>query len=76
MGQVQNGPLYINYRNSSQKNKAENEKAYGLLRFAKSTLLVQLTFIKLERSKHENFNFVDLLSFLFLFLNVHHAYVP
>ena len=66
MGQVQNGRLYIRYRSSSHKNEAEERKKLteyiSLLYIAKSTLKTLLTFSKVEKTKHESFNFVLLLS--------------
>ena len=78
MGQVQNGHLYIMYRRSSQKNEAEERKKLteyiSLLLIAKSTLKTPLTFIKVDKTKHENFDLVYLLSssFFFCFFSVKH----
>ena len=72
MGQVQNGRLYFRYRSSSQKNEAEErKKTYRIhlfaLYIAKSTLKTPLTFSKVEKTKHANFDFVHLLSSSSLF---------
>ena len=62
MRQIQNSRLYI--RSSSQKNKTEEWKrlqSTSLWYFiAKSAVQVQLIVNKLEKTKHENFNFVNL----------------
>ena len=60
-GAGSNGHLYIRYRSSYQKNKAEECKSLqttSLCYFiAKSTQTFPLTFIKLEKTKHENFGY-------------------
>ena len=69
MGQVQNGWLYIRYRSSSEKNKAEKLKRLQTTSLcysnAKSTLKVLLTFNRVEKTKLEKFDFVHFLSFFF-----------
>ena len=73
MAEVQNGRLYIRYRSNSQKTKQRGEKSLQTTSLcysiAKSTLKTPLTFSKVDKTKHENFDFVHLLSssfFLFL----------
>ena len=65
-GQVQNDRLCIRYRRNPQKIKAEEAKSLHATSLCysntKSTLLVPLTFIKFEKTKHKNSNFVHLLS--------------
>ena len=68
MGLVQNCSVYIRYTSCCLKNQAEECKTLTdtslCCSSAKSTLLAPLTFIKFEKTKHENFNFVH-LSFFF-----------
>ena len=65
MAQVQNGRLYIRYRSNSQKTKQRSEKSLQTTSFcysiAKSVLKTPLTFNKVKKTKHENFDFVHLL---------------
>ena len=74
MAQVQNGRLYIRYRSSShKKTKQRSEKKLtdyitSLFYIAKSTLKTPLTFSKVEKTQHENFDFVHLLSSFLLLL--------
>ena len=73
MAQVQNGRLYIRYRSNSQKKtKQRSEKSVQTTTLcysiAKSTLKTPLTFSKVKKTKHENFDFVHLLSSSFFFL--------
>ena len=66
--QVQNGCLYIRYRNNSMKNKAAESKSLQTIStssIAKPTLYVPLTFNKVEKTKHEYFDFVHLVSLSF-----------
>ena len=66
MAKVQNGRLYIRYRSNSQKTKQRSEKSLQTTSLcysiAKSTLKTPLRFSKVEKTKHENFDFVHLLS--------------
>ena len=67
MVQVQNGLLYIRYRsNSPKKTKQRSDKSLKTTSLcysiAKSTLKTLLTFSKVEKTKHEIFDFVYLLS--------------
>ena len=73
MGQVQNGCLYKRYMSSSQKTEAEEFKDFtnhfALIHSnAKSTPFVPLNITKLDKSKHENFDFVHFIIILFLHL--------
>ena len=74
MEQVQNGRLYIRYRSNSQKNEAEEWKCFQTTSicysFAKSSLKSLINFSKVEKTKHENFDFVHLLSSSFFFFLV------
>ena len=67
MGQAQNGHLYIRYRSSSKKMRQRSSKSLQTtsLRYsnAKSSPKALPTFSKVEKTKLENFNFVQLLSF-------------
>ena len=67
MGKVENGRLYIRYRSSSQKMKQRSSKSLQTASLcysnAKSTLLVLLTFNRVEKTKHKNFNFVHIFLF-------------
>ena len=71
MAQVQNGRLYISIGATPKKTKQRSEKSLQttLLCYsiAKSTLKTTLTFSKVKKTKHENFDFVSLLSSSFLF---------
>ena len=68
IGQVQNGHLYTRYRSSSPKTKQRSAKSLQTTFFtysnAKSTLKVPLTLIKVEKTKHQIFDFVHLSFFL------------
>ena len=70
MAQVQNGRLYIRYKSNSQKTKQRSEKSLQTTSFcysiAKSILKTPPTFSKVEKTKHENFDFVHLLSSSFI----------
>ena len=69
MGQVQNDYLYIRYRSSSIKNKANECKAYKLHPFATLLLnLVLLAFIKVKKTKPQ---ISILFSFFFSFSDQH-----
>ena len=61
--EVQNGRQYIRYRSSSQENEAEERKKltdnFPYLANPKSTLYVPLTINKVEKTKYENFGFVN-----------------
>ena len=76
MAQVQNGHLYIWYRSNSQKNGAEEWKSLQTTSLcysiAKSTLKTPLTFSKVDKTKHENFDFVHLSSSFFFFFSIKH----
>ena len=82
MAQVQNGRLYIRYRSNSQKKtKQRSEKSLQTTSLcysiAKFTLKTPLTFSKVEKTKHKNFDFVHLLSsssffFFFFFFSIKH----
>ena len=78
MGQVQNGHLYIQYMGSSMKNKQMNAKAYRLhfvAFIAKFTLYVSLTDLKVEKAKHENYNFLlFLLALSCITQKLYHVY--
>ena len=72
MGQVQNGRLYRMYTSSSQKNEAEDSKTLQTTFLCysndESILLVLLTFIKFEKTKHINLDlFIFFLSFFLSF---------
>ena len=75
MGQVQNGRLYIRYRSNFPETKQRSEKSLQTTSFcysiAKSIRKTLLTFSKVEKTKHENFDFVHLLS-LFFFFSIKH----
>ena len=69
MGQIQNGHLYTRYRSSFMKQSRWLQKLtdYGTVHpTAKSALQVLLTFLKVEKNKHENFNSLHLPSSFFL----------
>ena len=73
MEQVQNGRLYIRYTSNSQKTKQRSEKSLQTTSLcysiAKPTLKSTLTFSTVEKTKHENFDFVHLLSSFFFLLS-------
>ena len=76
MGQVQNDLLYIIYKSSSQKKtkqrSANSLQITSICYFnAKSALLVLLTFIKVEKTKHEIFHFLILLLTICAHANKH-----
>ena len=66
MGQVQNGFLYMKYKSISHKTEAGKLKSIQTISLCysdvKSPLLVPLTFNRVYKTKHENFNFNHLLS--------------
>ena len=73
MGQVQNGHLYLRYGSNFVITTAKSDETLTdkkpLLFYYKNAPRVLLAHTKAEKNKHENFDFVHLLSSFFFFLS-------
>ena len=78
MGQFQNGHLYVRYRSNLKKKRSRGVKSLqttNTLLFyycCKSTQKTPLTLKKVEKTKHENFEFVHFLSSSSFFFFITH----